>query len=961
MVANMYFQVVQCKILFYNFSVARPFSDHSSLDSLLDPAYPEDDLARQSGAEGLSLTNLSHDSGLTTSDSQLYAFEEPETNNNNNSFSSDDFCIETITSNENKVHAIVNKKFLSRYQNAYHRQEEEGMEADEEKRLFGSGGQDSANNGNSPAKRKLNQKRQTHKDRMQRRIQRHSAYDAGNGPGQFVSPASRPEAMESLAGYDYDVRTTKMSFPLRRTASEESVQQKQQPHGNSIDFIQHIFHSSAGNHNTNNNSRRRRPVVHRKGRAPNPPRGGGGTSKTSPSIIRSNSVNQVVRHHHWGSADQPTATDWYRSKSTTRLNSEDSEESCSTLSDEDSTPHVSRSNSYGRSEDNSFASLTATGPADEEMSAYDDTTYDIYLHDERILNMATDLDDAFVNNSRRSKSAREFDSFSCETPPGYEESIYRQRLLRLGNAPATAATSYLASPVRATLNAKSPSSPQILLGQQQQQQQQQQALLPDRVIIEKQVELSAKAKAVFEQSLKKYNDNLKEGTTPPPLPPKTDRPPLPPKQRSRRSTEHESSDDQTYVNSADLRASRGAVASNNTPGNNNRTRLSIGGGASHAQNNGSAMGNHYHRHSSSDERESTEFVYGSYLSGKGSTTRVSVPAPQYSPPTLPPKEASRLPSAGEHHTADRKLSSPAVAVAPGTKKQITSTKIVTTARVMKSVETQTDENDFYSLFPDERPDDDESFFNSNTTDSEYSPDSNRSLSPEYPLSSGSGAGGNMTGSGAPALFYRPSPSGADRKSDFYLTSSPTPSSVAALMTATLFERPVSAQSVGGGLRTAGRRKLEPVASAPGRHHVDPVMAGEINWSVSQLRSLFNQGLAAQSRTDSAASNYESSTATGGGGGGGQELFNGGRLPGSHLQDHHHRRLYQNDHNVGHQGSGQNGGVLHFSSHGRGAKSNSYSNYAPTTANNGLVFGSHNYSSVYSGDNQHSDSDQESYV
>merc|ERR1719414_1489404 len=89
--------------------------DHSSLDSLLDPPYPEDDLARQSGTEGgVSLTNLSHDSGLTTSDSQLYAFEEPE-----NSFSSDDFCIETITSKDNTVHAIVNKKFLSRYQGAY--------------------------------------------------------------------------------------------------------------------------------------------------------------------------------------------------------------------------------------------------------------------------------------------------------------------------------------------------------------------------------------------------------------------------------------------------------------------------------------------------------------------------------------------------------------------------------------------------------------------------------------------------------------------------------------------------------------------------------------------------------------------------------------------------------------------------------------------------------------------------
>ena len=758
--------------------------------------------------------------------------------------------------------------------------------------------------------------------------------------------------LESVTGYDYDVRTTKMSFPLRRTASEESVQQKQQQRGlgSGMDFIQHILHSSAGNHNGNGNSRRRRPVVHRKGRAPNPPRGVGGTTKTSPSIIRSNSVNQVVRHHHWGTADQP-ATDWYRSKSTTRLNSEDSEESCSTLSDEDSTPHVSRSNSYGRSEDNSFASVAVVGTADEEMSAYEDTTYDIYLHDERILNMATDLDDAFVSNSRRSKSAREFDSFGCETPPGYEESIYRQRLLRLRNTPAS--TSYLASPARATLSTKSPSSPQILLGQQQQQQP---TLLPDRVIIEKQVELSAKAKAVFEQSLKQYNDNLKEGVTPPPLPPKTDRPPLPPKQRSRRSTEHESSDDQTYVNSADLRASRGSNSiSSNITSSNNRTRLSIGG-SSHTQNNGNVMGNH-HRHSSSDERESSEFVYGSYLSAKGSTTRVSVPATQYSPPILPPKEVSRLPTNTAEHSGDSKLSS---STAASKKKQITSTKIVTTARIMKSVETQTDENDFYSLFPDERPEDDESFFNSNTTDSEYSPDSNRSLSPEYPHSSSGGVASiNAAGSnnGGPSLFYRPSPSNTDRKSEFYLTSSPAPTTVAAMMTATLFERPVSAQSVGGGLRTAGRRKLEPVASAPGRHHVDPVMAGEINWSVSQLRSLFNQGLAAQSRTESGgSSNYEPATA----GGSGPEPFNVGRMAaGNPMQDP--RRLYHNDHMVSHHGgSGHNGGVLHFSSSGLG-KNSPYSNYA-TTVNNGLGgFGGHSYSGMYNGDNQHSDSDQESYV
>ena len=61
----------------------------------------------------------------------------------------------------------------------------------------------------------------------------------------------------------------------------------------------------------------------------------------------------------------------------------------------------------------------------------------------------------------------------------------------------------------------------------------------------------------------------------------------------------------------------------------------------------------------------------------------------------------------------------------------------------------------------------------------------------------------------------------------------------------MFERPVSASPAS---RQAGRRKLEPVQSVPVRHHGgpggpgDPVISGEINWSVSQLRSLFNQGL-----------------------------------------------------------------------------------------------------------------------
>merc|ERR1719382_1591405 len=135
--------------------------------------------------------------------------------------------------------------------------------------------------------------------------------------------------------------------------------------------------------------------------------------------------------------------DWYRSKSTTRLagNSEDTEE-------------------------------------ERFNGGQEDTTYDIYLHDERTLELSpqTNLESAFVQNAKRgpSREGREFDSFSCETPPGYEESLYRQRLLKLHHR----SSSYVApSPVN--------------------------TVVPEK-IIEKQVELSAKAKAVFEESLRQY-------------------------------------------------------------------------------------------------------------------------------------------------------------------------------------------------------------------------------------------------------------------------------------------------------------------------------------------------------------------------------------------------------------------------------------------------------------------------
>merc|ERR1719234_328287 len=237
------------------------------------------------------------------------------------------------------------------------------------------------------------------------------------------------------------------------------------------------------------------------------------------------------------------------------------------------------------------------------------------------------------------------------------------------------------------------------------------------------VELSAKAKAVFEESLRQYEGGGSGSVeTPPPLPPKTERPPLPPKQRGRRSAEQgdrESSDDQTYVNSAELRHSSG----NNERSTRSRTKLSLGGSSHHHRHNSDSG-----RKSSSEEKESSEFVYGSYFSGGGSSTKVPVGGGRDEPkevivkpavPSLPPKE-TRIAEVTTVETSR-----------PSKKKAgVTSTRIVgTNVKPMKSVETQTDESDFYLLYPEGiLPPDEESL---NNTDSEYSPESNRSISPDY--------------------------------------------------------------------------------------------------------------------------------------------------------------------------------------------------------------------------------------
>ena len=96
-------------------------------------------------------------------------------------------------------------------------------------------------------------------------------------------------------------------------------------------------------------------------------------------------------------------------------NGDTSSSSCSTLSDEDSTPHVSRSNSYGRSENDQQGGHQGAPPHD---GSYDC----IYLRDDHLSpKKGTTPNLLFATGGGGG---------GVDTPPGYEETISRQRLLK---------------------------------------------------------------------------------------------------------------------------------------------------------------------------------------------------------------------------------------------------------------------------------------------------------------------------------------------------------------------------------------------------------------------------------------------------------------------------------------------------------------------------------------------------
>ncbi len=683
--------------------------------------------------EGVSLTNLSHDSGLTTSDSQLYAFEE------NNSFSSsDDLRAERKLSSGSAAAA-------AKYPGGGYGE-------------FTLPGQvpHTPSTGN-PAKRTSH--KTNHRDKIYRRLQKKEVsentlfnrYSGGlHAPGG-VGPGG------ALSRSDYVIDTTQLL--LRRTASEESLSVNQLKDDSSP--ISAVSAHSA-------RLARRRPAAHRKGRAPAPP--------LNP-VVRSNSVNQARM------GDRRTA-DWYRSRSTTRLNNDTTSSSCSTLSDEDSTPHVSRSNSYGRSEGD-----VGNGSAFSAAKAPHDGSYDIYLRDDHL--------------SPKTSSTTTPNLLFNDTPPGYEETISRQRLLKHYNrsnsfvitTPSTAGSSGSSSVV--------------------------------------------KTKLVFEDG-------------PPPLPPKTERPPLPPKQRIRLTNAAGLVED-TYVNSEELRCYEMSSSPLTT-----------------------------------SDAETAHLVYPAYTAA-GARIHVSdVTMRSASAPRLPPKEPSppkkRLSSQQprQHHRSGGGGGGGGSGV--GVSK--TTISATTQTRTTCNAETQTDETDFYLMYQDE----DGVWHREGDEDEEEEDDDEEEiLLDDIPSSANSSQ---------VIIVDQPDPSPRPMSDDYYRQSpfahnGPTSSDYhhhqqhqqQAMQMHYQQQQQLHDSSNGpsGGRDMVGsripvrhhrgsqdqtsspRRKLEPTHSVPNmtgsgssrRSTVDPVIKGEINWSVSQLRSLFNQ------------------QGSGGAGSGGQHSPNGG--------------------------------------------------------------------------------------
>ncbi|XP_069987275.1 uncharacterized protein [Penaeus vannamei] len=527
--------------------------DDSSIDSLERELLVEGELSPLPRKDKMSLTNLSRDSGLTMSDSQLYTPDEEESESTSSGHSGADKSVSNYSSGghsersgdrfqhyaaPNNPHAI--------YAAVYRRPEKIPMGYDDPESYYAAPSRDHARvhitystpgyshghhspHGHPGQGKEYTRVYQSRQDRMgdvYRKGQEEEAIysippgTAGNmvNPPPFVvnSNFQRHDWMRRRSNLRKVSRSSSGDGGLVRSTSEESLLNKY----NGLDYGVSLGPAGVTS---------KRPAQHGKGRAPPPPPGEelddcpGLEGRESP-IRRSKSAHYLTEPQHERVGRSPDNTPavsrssshdavaWHRSRSTPQIHDEaDRSYDSSTLSDDDSTPHVSRSNSRGK-----------------EYGGGSLNTWEAVYGTEH-----TPSDSGDSHNSRNSSFKSERTGSMCtvvsagststlaSNPPSYEEALTRRSLM------------YRGAPQQGNQSQGSPARD---------------GYFQEHAIREEKIK-SARAKQLYEESLRIYQeentypgdlvraspaqaDDSEEYDRPPPLPPKSEPPPLPPKQRS---------------------------------------------------------------------------------------------------------------------------------------------------------------------------------------------------------------------------------------------------------------------------------------------------------------------------------------------------------------------------------------------------------------------------------------------
>ncbi|XP_076357683.1 uncharacterized protein LOC143250676 isoform X2 [Tachypleus tridentatus] len=305
--------------------------DSDSIDSLerdLEGSEPSPKLPNKNKT---SLTNLSRDSGLTLSDTQLYTPEEEMDSELSNSGES---CRSGVSRLLTKSTPHLDSVGLDNGHtwgknvgvsidgscNDVMRKRRLGLECSRSRAMNSSAGNVKSMNQVKPHQPLQYSKSYTYKG------QDESVYNSGNINFNIMinHMKNREHSRQSVHKSDDHIDKFDSTVSLRRSASEESVAQS---------------HSSQ--------SSSKRPASHHKGPAPSPPAKQTLKMENDGAVI-STSWNTDYR---WSPHQRTNSRDWKRSQSTSKIDEIDYSHESSTLSlisSDDSTPHVSRSNSRVR-------------------------------------------------------------------------------------------------------------------------------------------------------------------------------------------------------------------------------------------------------------------------------------------------------------------------------------------------------------------------------------------------------------------------------------------------------------------------------------------------------------------------------------------------------------------------------------------------------------------------------------